>query len=597
LWVDLAGGSSYTKYKEAQLDADTGDGLVGFGYNPMQHAVAGVEFLSTTNAQHSVATYQLWLRHKYSGKRTQMSENSYSSSGGTTYAPPTPTLVASEPILEHTDNITDQFGNVNSYTLFSATWTNGSATNEEISYFVLETQYSASPGATRHDTYRLYSPDATTMSWSDDQPATFPDDFVWPATHDQARVVAVGVYGHESASGWRAGTSSSTPSSQSGAHDDVATDYENHHIGLRIDTDSDTKTRRFINVLDDYSNAQTGALAIRPFGASAPSVNTMFRCTLRGYTHLPDDGAFEILFSAYWASTNWTTGAGWLSEQTKGNDTDFTKRIRTCKDASGNPVFLIGDTADVSNHTHWYLDMEVMYSGASTYDPSDATYEIVTSLTSWTTVGDHNPIRNRFTTRAGEIAALTGVVPTDWDTLLINDTTDSNNVKKVNFDNIGAFVHGDGAQISRLTSKATPVSADLIMIEDSAASNAKKQITVGSLPGASELPRTTAVTEDTGSTVVAASTWTSSLSVSSGPYVLSLVQNTDTTSCKFRISADGTSVWTSPSYLTTNQVDTGPGSALNVAPIFCRTSLLIEVFAASATTLDHTYVYHTMSYS
>jgi hypothetical protein len=39
-----------------------------------------------------------------------------------------------------------------------------------------------------------------------------------------------------------------------------------------------------------------------------------------------------------------------------------------------------------------------------------------------------------------------------------------------------------GSEISALTAKATPVSADMLVIEDSAAANAKKKITIGSLP-------------------------------------------------------------------------------------------------------------------
>jgi hypothetical protein len=109
-------------------------------------------------------------------------------------------------------------------------------------------------------------------------------------------------------------------------------------------------------------------------------------------------------------------------------------------------------------------------------------------------------------------------------------------------------------------------------------------------------PKTTAVTENGASTPVAASTWTNSLNQTNGPYVLYLVQNTDTTPCKFRIYADGDLVWESPSLLGTGGVDTGPGSALNVAPIFCRSELRIDVWASIGTTLDHVYVYHTMAF-
>ena len=40
-------------------------------------------------------------------------------------------------------------------------------------------------------------------------------------------------------------------------------------------------------------------------------------------------------------------------------------------------------------------------------------------------------------------------------------------------------------EISAITEKVTPVAADLIVIEDSAAGNAKKRVQVGNLPGGS----------------------------------------------------------------------------------------------------------------
>jgi len=46
----------------------------------------------------------------------------------------------------------------------------------------------------------------------------------------------------------------------------------------------------------------------------------------------------------------------------------------------------------------------------------------------------------------------------------------------------GSLVTSKAAEISAFTNKASPVSADLLVIEDSAAGNAKKNITIGSLP-------------------------------------------------------------------------------------------------------------------
>ncbi|MFQ5592320.1 MAG: glycosyl hydrolase family 28-related protein, partial [Phycisphaerae bacterium] len=54
-------------------------------------------------------------------------------------------------------------------------------------------------------------------------------------------------------------------------------------------------------------------------------------------------------------------------------------------------------------------------------------------------------------------------------------------------------IHDDTAsEISTITLKATPVSADMLLIEDSAATNAKKRITIGSLPASAEVNDLTA---------------------------------------------------------------------------------------------------------
>lgn len=46
-----------------------------------------------------------------------------------------------------------------------------------------------------------------------------------------------------------------------------------------------------------------------------------------------------------------------------------------------------------------------------------------------------------------------------------------------------AIHRSTAAEIATVAAKASPVSADLLLIEDSAASNAKKRITIGTLPG------------------------------------------------------------------------------------------------------------------
>jgi hypothetical protein len=89
---------------------------------------------------------------------------------------------------------------------------------------------------------------------------------------------------------------------------------------------------------------------------------------------------------------------------------------------------------------------------------------------------------------AGEIAALTAkATPVSGDLLLIEDSADSNNKKKVTISTLpvtdtGAIHKATAAEISALTEKTTPVSGDHLLIEDSADSNNKKRVQVGNLP-------------------------------------------------------------------------------------------------------------------
>jgi hypothetical protein len=93
---------------------------------------------------------------------------------------------------------------------------------------------------------------------------------------------------------------------------------------------------------------------------------------------------------------------------------------------------------------------------------------------------------------SAEISVITAKgTPTTADFLLIEDAAASNVKKRITVGDLStplAHAHGNAIhddvddEISAVTLKGTPVSADLILIEDSAASNAKKRITVGSLP-------------------------------------------------------------------------------------------------------------------
>lgn len=100
---------------------------------------------------------------------------------------------------------------------------------------------------------------------------------------------------------------------------------------------------------------------------------------------------------------------------------------------------------------------------------------------------------------AGEINSITEkVTPVSADLILIEDSADSNNKKKIQIGNLPSSggggtdadaIHDNVAgEISAITEKAAPVSADLLVIEDSADSNNKKRVQIGNLPGGSSDP-------------------------------------------------------------------------------------------------------------
>jgi len=91
---------------------------------------------------------------------------------------------------------------------------------------------------------------------------------------------------------------------------------------------------------------------------------------------------------------------------------------------------------------------------------------------------------------AGEIIVITEKTsPVGADVLVIEDSADSNNKKRVQITNLPGGADADAihdnvaAEINAITEKITPVGDDLLIIEDSAASNAKKKIKITNLPG------------------------------------------------------------------------------------------------------------------
>lgn len=99
---------------------------------------------------------------------------------------------------------------------------------------------------------------------------------------------------------------------------------------------------------------------------------------------------------------------------------------------------------------------------------------------------------NALTVDKSVISNKTQVTASSTDFVLIGDSSDSDNLKKAPVsDFLGSGTDSDAVhvnvanEISGVTEKASPVSADLLIIEDSAASGVKKKVQVGNLPGGS----------------------------------------------------------------------------------------------------------------
>ncbi len=90
----------------------------------------------------------------------------------------------------------------------------------------------------------------------------------------------------------------------------------------------------------------------------------------------------------------------------------------------------------------------------------------------------------------GELAELTEKgVPVAADLLIIEDSADSSSKKKVQISNLPGGTDADAihdnvdGEVAAVAVKGVPVVGDIILIEDSAAANAKKSITLGTIPG------------------------------------------------------------------------------------------------------------------
>ena len=102
------------------------------------------------------------------------------------------------------------------------------------------------------------------------------------------------------------------------------------------------------------------------------------------------------------------------------------------------------------------------------------------------TAGDPDAIHDNV---AGEIAAIAPkVVPIAADLVIIEDSAAANVKKSVQIGNLpggidpNAIHDNVAAEIAAIAPKVAPINADLLVIEDSAAANAKKSIQIGNIP-------------------------------------------------------------------------------------------------------------------
>ena len=163
---------------------------------------------------------------------------------------------------------------------------------------------------------------------------------------------------------------------------------------------------------------------------------------------------------------------------------------------------------------------------------------------------------------ASEISVVAAKgVPTSADFILIEDAAAANAKKRITIGDLPDLttphvdvdaVHDNVAsEISAVTLKGTPVAADMILIEDSAAANVKKRVTVGSLPtggGGSGLD----VTRLTSDTILTASgVYVVDTSVGNRTITLPILSGTPTAGYRIKIIRDGANFV----YLNTNAAD------------------------------------------
>jgi hypothetical protein len=258
--------------------------------------------------------------------------------------------------------------------------------------------------------------------------------------------------------------------------------------GLEIEPVSSPPTGRTVGdiYLDDGSNTSSGNPGWRYLVSTGPDVWADVSGGGTDANAIHDNVAAEI--SAVTEKATPVSGDLLLIEDSA--DSNNKKRVQVGNLPTGSDADAIHDnvaaeiSAIAAKATPTTSDYLIIEDAADSDNKKSITIGDIPSLGT-----DSDAIHDNV---AAEISAVTlKATPVSGDLLLIEDSADSNNKKRVT---IGTLPTGSDAdaihdnvagEINAISEKATPVSADLLIIEDSADSNNKKKVQIGNLPGGS----------------------------------------------------------------------------------------------------------------